>query len=319
MNFYVGQKVSLLHGIGTGRVIQVLEEGLVEVDFGDDFPIELHEDELVAVDPAEEKFFRNAPAKGGAKAAEPELPLKLGANLREISLGVLHESGNRYQFVLINPERRDILYTLHLKVRHKYAGVSSGFLAAGRLEKLFILSEEEQRQLRTVVFQSLFYQPGGGPPEAPLHHELDWHPELLNNKPVFIEPLERQGWLFGLRVKEQPVDLSPLQKNEYVKVKQNPSPARITREVDLHIEKLVPNPGRMLPAVMLDFQIGHFEKSISDALLDNVERLIFIHGVGDGVLRSEIAKRLKKIPQVRDFYPADSLRYGNGATEVLLM
>lgn len=89
-----------------------------------------------------------------------------------------------------------------------------------------------------------------------------------------------------------------------------------TEEVDLHMHHLVDNQSGLEPAAMLELQLSHFERLLQIGVQQKKKRMIFIHGVGQGVLRHQIWSRIEQ------FYPdctcrsADPRRFGNGATEV---
>ena len=55
---------------------------------------------------------------------------------------------------------------------------------------------------------------------------------------------------------------------------------------------------------------------MNEAMRKHIRKIIFIHGVGNGRLKSEIRKELQHYQgiKVRD---ADPSRYGRGATEVV--
>jgi DNA-nicking Smr family endonuclease len=87
-------------------------------------------------------------------------------------------------------------------------------------------------------------------------------------------------------------------------------------EVDLHIHELLDRHEGMSNSEIIAIQMEHFERMLRNSEEKKVKRIIFIHGVGQGVLRSEIRKML------RDYYPnceyldAPYHIYGYGATEV---
>ena len=91
-----------------------------------------------------------------------------------------------------------------------------------------------------------------------------------------------------------------------------------TTEVDLHIEQLVDIDYRkMSNAEILSIQISQFERMMQFAITHQQQKIIFIHGVGEGVLKGEIRRLLKDVyPQV-EFHDASYRKYGYGATEVV--
>ena len=87
--------------------------------------------------------------------------------------------------------------------------------------------------------------------------------------------------------------------------------------IDLHIHELVDDQSGLQDRTKLDIQLNHFERMMRIAGEQRVRRVVFIHGVGQGVLRHQIRSRLEM------YYPDCSVRdgnpreYGAGATEVL--
>lgn len=93
----------------------------------------------------------------------------------------------------------------------------------------------------------------------------------------------------------------------------------VTMEVDLHfnaIRSKYPAAKNIPQEECLEVQLDVFEKSLDDALRKGVSSIVFIHGVGSGVLRQEIVRRLRR--RGLRYEPASAFRYGNGAVEVEL-
>ncbi len=92
----------------------------------------------------------------------------------------------------------------------------------------------------------------------------------------------------------------------------------LEKEVDLHIEELVENTNGLSNFEMLNIQLERFEKELDEAIEKNMKKLVFIHGVGNGRLRQEIASVLKKTKGV-SFQDASYKEYGYGATQVNIL
>lgn len=92
----------------------------------------------------------------------------------------------------------------------------------------------------------------------------------------------------------------------------------VQREVDLHIENLIENCEGLTPSEIMQIQLNHFYKELDRAIRDGIEKIIFIHGVGNGLLKHEIRKELdKKYPDL-SYQDASFKEYGYGATMVFL-
>ena len=90
-----------------------------------------------------------------------------------------------------------------------------------------------------------------------------------------------------------------------------------TLEIDLHLNQLVEHPGMLDDWQRLHTQMQHVKNCLSAANQKNIRKIVFIHGVGTGVLKTELQNYLS---QFEDYTisKADFNEYGNGATEVLI-
>lgn len=86
-------------------------------------------------------------------------------------------------------------------------------------------------------------------------------------------------------------------------------------EVDLHIEQLVERTGGLDNYSIVQIQLEHFRSALESAMQQKVRKVIFIHGVGEGKLRSEIHHRLEGYSNI-EYHDASYRSYGFGATEV---
>jgi len=106
--------------------------------------------------------------------------------------------------------------------------------------------------------------------------------------------------------------------NEKVKTKSTFSKEKneVIFEVDLHINQLVKSSIAMDNFDMLNLQMDTARRKLEYAISKKISKIIFIHGVGEGVLKTELHFLFKKYP-VR-FYDASYQKYGMGATEVYI-
>lgn len=86
-------------------------------------------------------------------------------------------------------------------------------------------------------------------------------------------------------------------------------------EIDLHIESLVESHAGMSNAEILNLQMKEFRAFYKRAHDKHIRKLIVIHGVGEGVLKTDVRMFLGKKEGV-EFYDADFREYGKGATAV---
>uniref|UniRef100_UPI00404942F6 Smr/MutS family protein n=1 Tax=Flavobacterium sp. TaxID=239 RepID=UPI00404942F6 len=89
----------------------------------------------------------------------------------------------------------------------------------------------------------------------------------------------------------------------------------VVMEVDLHIEKLVPNKRGMTNYDILNLQLETAKRQLQFALQKRIPKVVFIHGVGEGVLKAELDYLLGRYEYLT-FQDANYQKYGLGATEV---
>ena len=88
-------------------------------------------------------------------------------------------------------------------------------------------------------------------------------------------------------------------------------------EFDLHIEKLVRNKHGMSNYDILTLQSETAKRHVEFAIKNRIPKIVFIHGVGEGVLKSELDFLLGRYDNI-DFQEANYQKYGQGATEVYI-
>ena len=116
----------------------------------------------------------------------------------------------------------------------------------------------------------------------------------------------------GLSKKE--MDLQPTRKQiEYQKKLENVDKG--VPEFDLHIEKLVKNKNGLSNYDILNIQTETAKKHIDFAIRNRIPKIVFIHGVGEGVLKAELDFMLNRYDSI-SFQDANYQKYGLGATEV---
>ena len=112
-------------------------------------------------------------------------------------------------------------------------------------------------------------------------------------------------------------------KNEDSRPRHTPQPARKqkadnTIEIDLHIHELLDNTSGMSNSDMLNYQLDVFRKTMDEYRNKKNQRLVFIHGKGEGVLRNALLKELKSKYGSCISQDASFREYGFGALLVII-
>lgn len=107
------------------------------------------------------------------------------------------------------------------------------------------------------------------------------------------------------------IENSPKKKSNFLKSKNE-----VLYEVDLHINQLVKSTKGMDNYDILNLQLGTAKRKLEFAINKRISKTVFIHGVGEGVLKTELHFLLKNYPV--KFQDASYQKYGLGATEVYI-
>lgn len=144
--------------------------------------------------------------------------------------------------------------------------------------------------------------------------------DYFDKKAWLLPIIENYGVAEDYRIVEAELK-SALAQKERVEPKKR-FPAKVNKntviEVDLHINQLVNSTVGMSNFDMLQVQLGKFNEVMRANLKKRGQKIVFIHGKGEGVLRKEIEKVLKTSYRTCYFQDASFQQYGFGATQVTI-
>lgn len=89
-------------------------------------------------------------------------------------------------------------------------------------------------------------------------------------------------------------------------------------EVDLHIDELLDSTAGLNHKDMLDCQMKKFNEVMQTNKNNKNQKIVFIHGKGEGVLRKELLKELRKNYKSCTYQDASFQEYGFGATMITI-
>lgn len=115
----------------------------------------------------------------------------------------------------------------------------------------------------------------------------------------------------AMRAKKE--ERRPVKKHQSV-----PNKRREIIEVDLHIHELLDTTAGLSNSDMLEVQLKEFNRVMSDNIKNKGQKIVFIHGKGEGVLRQALLKELnRKYPRCES-QDASFREYGFGATQITI-
>jgi hypothetical protein len=106
-----------------------------------------------------------------------------------------------------------------------------------------------------------------------------------------------------------------IEKSKHVVKEKKKQPEMGVPEFDLHIEKLVKNHRGMSNYDILTLQTETAKRHIEFAIKNRIPKIVFIHGVGEGILKAELDFMFGRYENLT-FTDANYQKYGLGATEI---
>ncbi|MBO5632279.1 MAG: DUF2027 domain-containing protein, partial [Aeriscardovia sp.] len=134
--------------------------------------------------------------------------------------------------------------------------------------------------------------------------------------PVVVDDASAEP--FEVDAKQLAAASAQKEQTETPKVSKSSKPSGDILEVDLHIASLMDNINGLSSRDILQYQLDKFKETMNSYIRFKGQRIVFIHGKGDGVLRAAILKELKHSYKQCTFQDASFQEYGFGATQVTI-
>ncbi len=143
----------------------------------------------------------------------------------------------------------------------------------------------------------------------------DYYHEKAVLMPIIKNSLERKlEQLSDKDIKEALKEKAP--KANVKKAKRRDEPALL--EVDLHIDELIDTTAGLSNGEIINIQLDRFKQVMKDNEKNKGRKIVFIHGVGNGKLKTEVRKLLDRQYKKHVYQDASFREYGYGATMVII-
>ncbi len=220
-------------------------------------------------------------------------------------------------FTLINTTCYQLLLSLKTDKKGFYKGEFANTIAPKSTAQLYNTNLSDLEIWPEFIIQVLYFTSGNFKPKAPLNFNKQFKAKDFSGAKKQITPLNKQGWQIQLDEQAILIDAQKL-KESFFTAKNSPTLVlKPATEIDLHIEKLRDDHHFLAQSEMLNIQLSYFQQILDAAIVNQMPKIIFIHGVGNGTLRHHIHKAISKHPQVKTFMDAQKDKFGYGATEVV--
>ncbi len=339
----VGDKVKFLNDVGGGVVTSFISKNMVNVENEDGFEIPYPITGLLNVGAPELN-------KGGVKEQSPveseSIPEQVFAQVQgEIINGknspdfyfcfVPRDSknpvGSEIELFLVNDSNYTVMYHYSHLIEERVKTVKYGNVQSNSKMLLESLVQSEWSDLPDFGFQLVYFKDEDRDWNQPITKKFKINPVKFYKETSF----QRNSFLgknaLTLQISQNilTTEIDKLTEQDFKKVirekEAKPNIIRSVRkrtteivEIDLHINELLDNAEGLSNREILSVQMDKVESEMKLAIQSGANKIVFIHGVGQGVLKQEVANLLKSKFKKYYFQDASFQEYGYGATMVTL-
>ena len=347
----IGDKVRFLSEVGGGIVKGFRGKDIVLVDDADGFDIPMQIRECVVIDTDDYNMTRKvAPApkkpEEPVKPVKPEIPVVRSAEVRggdvlNVFLAYVPEdvkaiSSTSFEAYLVNDSNYYLYYTYQSAEGKAWKTRSHGLVEPNTKLLLEEFTKDMPNEMEHVAVQFIAFKDGRTAPLKPaVCVELRIDTVKFYKLHTFQQTVffETPALVYDIVRNDQPakqvyVSAEEL-KEALIQKKTADTPSKpqtvIKRggkngivEIDLHIGELLDDTCGMSNSEILNYQLDKFREVMEQYKKKREQRIVFIHGKGDGVLRKALLDELKrKYPDCRH-QDASFQEYGFGATMVTI-
>lgn len=314
MKFKLGDFVRFVEEKREGFITRIIDGQTIGVTGNDDFEIPVLATKVTSVYGREAKIAADKEQETGTEAASAEFVAK------GIYLAAIPEKQvtSVVQFHLINNTSYTLLASFSTEKNQEYKGEFAGQINPKTAVKVYSAALPDLAIWPKFIFQILYHSKQKADFLDPLTYNERFKAKDFAGAKTAVHVLNQQGWQFQLDLGEVKVDAEKLKESFYKSAEEKKVVEKPLKEVDLHIEKLREDYQFLSSSDIIKTQLDRFQKTLDAAIVHQLPSIVFIHGVGNGILRHEIHKVVSKHPQVKTFADARKEKFGYGATEVFL-
>jgi hypothetical protein len=344
----IGEKVKFLNDVGGGTITKFLNKdtAIVLADDGFEMPVAVNE-LLVVSDEKKQKSNFAQNKENPTTVAKPviieevedEEPFYTESSDVNIFLALVPKNDKNptdsdSEMYLVNDSNYYLTYNYSTRKGEKFNSVI-GKIEPNTKEKIQMFPKNSVKEDFEIVLQILFYDNRPHTMHAPVNESVIVRAVKLYKESSYKENdfFDQRAILFPIveenpmkdalkKLTEKDLDKVVLEKEVLNERLNKPKQFRKRiepqiREVDLHIDELLDDRSGLENSEMLQVQMDKFRSEMKDAIQNKVAKIVFIHGVGNGVLKQELRKELQSEYKKFTFQDASFKEYGYGATMVI--
>lgn len=356
MGVKIGDKIRFLNSVGGGIVTKYKGKDSVWVEDEDGFEVPIYMHECVVVGEGDTFMPKNPHAKQKKEEQKNDPIIQGKINIAPVSnykpeetkegdrmniwLGYLPTepktlSQSKYEAYFVNESNYYVFFNYMSKENGSYTSRYQGVVEPNT--KIFIeeFGKEALNSLEQICIQLLAYKNGKAfTLKNPVSVEVRLDTVKFYKLHSFRENdfFEEDALLYpiirnDIPEKQMLVSATEIKQAMFEKISSDREPSRALKktsstpkiiEIDLHIDQLLDTTQGMSNTEMLTYQLDTFHRIMKEQATQKGQKIVFIHGKGDGVLRKAIEKELRGKYKQHYFQDASFREYGFGATMVTI-
>lgn len=336
MDIRIGDIVRFISEKLEGKVTGIIDNNTVNVycdNYGFEIPASLND--LVVIRSDFKTSSTGTPSTGQSQTQQQKSVVMQSADT--VYLAIVPENFNnltdsRYELFIVNDTAQTCLYSIASFNGEKYSGIIAGNCNSDSASGIGTYTLKElDTNVKALNIQVIFFQKGITTPKTAIDTQIKINPVNLCKSGSYkhskwfdsislLRPLDKE------HIQKEEIDekqlLQALKEEKNTEAAESPRPQKqITGnvlEIDLHIHQLLETTAGMENKDILDYQMGVFQKTLEEYKLRKGQKIVFIHGKGDGVLRQRILWELQTKYKRHNHQDASFKQYGYGATMVTI-
>ena len=347
MNVKIGDKVRFLNSVGGGivRRFKGNDQVIVEDEDGFDIPVLIREcvvvgDNMMTRSSAgrpsapSPQVQVTAPAPQPEKVEETAEGERLNVFLAYLPIDPKSMQQTRYEAYFVNESNYFLFYNYMSRQNNSWMSRSQGLIEPNT--KIFMeeFGKEDLNELERICVQFIAFKkdkPYAMKNSVSVELRLDTvkfyklHCFLDHDyfdEPAILAPIVRQD----IPERQMLISAAAIQEAMQQKVREEKVTPTVVKkkaeapiiEVDLHTEQLLDTTAGMDSTAILNYQLDKFHEVLKEYAGVKGQKIVFIHGKGEGVLRKAIENELKTKYKQYFYQDASFREYGFGATMVTI-
>lgn len=333
MNIRIGDIVRFLTEKLEGKVTSIVNTSTVNVyvdEYGFEIPASVGDLVVIHTD-----FAQPSNSSTPSISSQKTVPVKSADTLY---LAIVPDHFNNlleshYEFFVVNDTKHTCLYSIAFRKEEKYTGVIAGNCNPDSVCSIGSYSLKEiDNNIKAINIQAIFFQKGVTCLKDVIETEVKINTVNLCKSGSYkhsrwfdsisiLRPLDQEHSIETEEIDETKLQLAIQEKKSNdIPVTHRPQKQIVGNivEIDLHAHELLETTAGMENKDILEYQLEVFRKTMEEYKLKRGQKIVFIHGKGEGILRQRIIWELQTKYKRHHHQDASFKQYGYGATMVTI-